>query len=65
MDTSLVTDYLEIIKEPMDHSLLRTKLIAGDYNSLQEFVQDHDLVWRNCTTYNPEGNPLACCCVVV
>jgi hypothetical protein len=24
---------------------------------LREFVQDHDLVWRNCTTYNPEGNP--------
>ena len=20
-------------------------------------MQDHDLVWRNCTTYNPEGNP--------
>ena len=52
-----MTDYLEIIKEPMDHSLLRTKLIAGEYNSLREFVQDHDLVWRNCTTYNPEGNP--------
>jgi len=57
VDTALVTDYLDVVKEPMDHSLLRTKLIAGEYASLASFVQDHDLVWRNCTLYNPEGNP--------
>ena len=51
VDTTLVTDYLALVKKPMDFGTMRRKLVAGDYGSLAALVSDFDLVWANCLTY--------------
>ncbi|KAJ1461508.1 hypothetical protein M885DRAFT_507551 [Pelagophyceae sp. CCMP2097] len=57
VDPALVSDYLDVISRPMDFGLMRRKLVADEYSSLASLERDFDQVWRNCTTYNPPGNP--------
>jgi hypothetical protein len=49
----LCPDYLTVIKEPMDFATIRRKM--AKYNSKTEFVQDIELVFTNCKTYNKQG----------
>jgi hypothetical protein len=46
-------DYLSVIKQPMDLSLIRKKL--GKYEQKGEFIADMELMFSNCTTYNKPG----------
>ena len=45
-------DYFEIIKNPIDFSLVRQRLHANLYHKMQEFVDDMQLVFDNCVAYN-------------
>jgi len=50
-----VPDYYDVIKHPMDLSLVEHKLHRNQYNTLEEFVSDANLVFSNCIQYNPQG----------
>lgn len=49
-----LTDYLDIIKYPMDLSTVKKGLQVGEYQNLQECIMDLQLIWDNCKLYNPE-----------
>ncbi|AFM98853.1 hypothetical protein EHEL_081530 [Encephalitozoon hellem ATCC 50504] len=43
-------NYYEIIKKPMDLSIVQKKI--GKYKSFEEFKADLDLIWDNCLKFN-------------
>ncbi len=49
-------DYFEKITHPMDFGTIQSKLEANVYPSLDCFIADVNLVFDNCTFYNPDGN---------
>ncbi|GAA5901983.1 hypothetical protein JCM6882_000159 [Rhodosporidiobolus microsporus] len=47
-----VTDYYNVIKEPMDLATMETKLEANSYETLEKFLYDAKLIFSNCRQYN-------------
>ena len=47
--------YSEIIKHPIDLSVIRTKVHDDEYENLAQFRDDMYLMFKNCVTYNPPG----------
>lgn len=47
-------NYYDIIKQPMDLNTVLRKLRNIRYQSKQEFVDDLNLIWKNCLTYNTD-----------
>ena len=45
-------DYADVIKHPMDFSTMNGKIVSGQYQMLEEFEADFNLVWENAMTYN-------------
>lgn len=45
-------DYADVIKHPMDFSTMNGKIASGQYQTLEEFEADFNLVWGNAMTYN-------------
>ena len=45
-------DYPSIIREPMDYSTMKSKLIYNCYKTEQDFTKDIHLVYDNCIKYN-------------
>ncbi|KAG6623667.1 Histone acetyltransferase [Phytophthora cinnamomi] len=57
VDTSVVVDYLDHIKEPIDLQLISKRIDSGTYISKAAFKADLDKMCDNCTTYNtPDTN---------
>ena len=50
-----LTDYLKVVKRPMDLSQLRRNMELGEYEFLYEFLHDADLIWSNCRTYTKDS----------
>ncbi|XP_053561487.1 bromodomain adjacent to zinc finger domain protein 2A [Bombina bombina] len=50
----LVPGYRKIIKNPMDFSTMRQKLLNGKYSSCDEFAEDAELVFSNCQLFNED-----------
>ncbi|KAG9491545.1 hypothetical protein GDO78_000190 [Eleutherodactylus coqui] len=50
----LVPGYRKIIKNPMDFSTMRNKLLNGRYTSCKEFADDAELVFSNCQLFNED-----------
>jgi hypothetical protein len=40
----------------MDLGTVRNKLLAGHYSNHQLVLDDIQLIWDNCKTYNQEGS---------
>lgn len=53
-----LTDYLDIVKHPMDMSTIKKKLKLNNYNTIQDVMSDLHLVWSNCKLYNQEGSEI-------
>ncbi|KAI0055167.1 Bromodomain-containing protein [Artomyces pyxidatus] len=51
-----VPDYYEVINQPMDLSTMEEKLDSGQYQSLEEFADDAQLIFDNCRFYNAEDS---------
>lgn len=51
-----VPDYHDIISNPMDFGTIKYKLDNGDYEKLDEFFSDCQLVFENCRLYNKENS---------
>lgn len=56
---SQVPDYLDVISEPMDLTLVQEKLSGGQYSADAELLADVALVFNNCFTYNKDTHPVA------
>ncbi|XP_073421544.1 bromodomain adjacent to zinc finger domain protein 2A-like [Dendrobates tinctorius] len=52
----LVPGYRKIIKNPMDFSTMRNKLLNARYTSYQEFAEDAELVFSNCQLFNEDDS---------
>jgi hypothetical protein len=48
-----LTDYLSIVKYPMDLSTVMKKLKEERYSRVEEGLDDLQLIWDNCKAYNP------------
>lgn len=47
-----LTDYTFIIKNPMDLGTCSEKLKTDKYRFVEEALDDIQLIWDNCKTYN-------------
>jgi hypothetical protein len=47
-------DYLDIIAEPMALAEVKRKLTGNDYESVQAWERDVNLIWSNAKAYNGE-----------
>ncbi|KAF7376287.1 Histone GCN5 superfamily [Mycena sanguinolenta] len=56
VDGAEVMDYYDFIKEPMDFRTMGEKLEANKYQTVEQFLDDAQLVFDNCRRYNPEGS---------
>ena len=56
-----IPDYLDIIKYPRDLSLIQFNLENDYYPNIQSFLNDVQLIWDNCYTYNPPNNYISKC----
>ncbi len=54
-----VPDYCDVIEKPMNLTYIQNKVNKKSYESLQEFLEDVDLIVRNALKYNPDPeNPV-------
>ncbi|XP_018117073.1 ATPase family, AAA domain containing 2B L homeolog isoform X3 [Xenopus laevis] len=52
-----VSDYLEVIRNPMDLSTIMMKIDKHHYLTALDFLQDVDLICSNALEYNPDKEP--------
>lgn len=52
VDVNEVPDYSDVVKHPMDLSLMRTKFKTGHYLTLPDLESDFELMIKNCLAYN-------------
>ncbi|KAI4903798.1 hypothetical protein NFI96_010267 [Prochilodus magdalenae] len=57
VDIEEVSDYLEVIREPMDLSAIMTKIDTHKYTTAKDFLKDVDLICSNALEYNPDKDP--------
>ncbi|CAE6473705.1 unnamed protein product [Rhizoctonia solani] len=55
VSTDEVKDYLDVVKKPMDLSLMDFKLENNAYATIEDFIDDAKLMLDNCKLYNPES----------
>jgi hypothetical protein len=57
VDTTIVVDYLDYIKEPIDLTLIQKRIESGHYLSKAAFKEELDKMCNNCMVYNtPDTN---------
>ena len=49
---SQVTDYLDVIENPMDFSTMRKRIDSNFYHTMDQFEMDFNLIVHDCMTYN-------------
>ncbi|KAI8993065.1 hypothetical protein BD414DRAFT_483199 [Trametes punicea] len=54
VDPKEVADYYDVITHPMDLSTMEHKLETNQYPDVDAFLDDAQLIFDNCRTYNPE-----------
>nr|XP_019947371.1 PREDICTED: ATPase family AAA domain-containing protein 2B isoform X1 [Paralichthys olivaceus] len=57
VDIEEVSDYLEVIRQPMDLSTVMTKIDTHKYPTVKEYLVDIDLICSNALEYNPDKDP--------
>jgi hypothetical protein len=51
-ETQQIPDYTEVVKNAVDFSLIKQRLNNNHYHSMQQFIDDTQLVFDNCDLYN-------------
>jgi histone acetyltransferase len=59
VDKNEVTDYYDVITEPMDLSTMEVKHENDQYPTPEDFIKDAKLVFNNCRKYNDETTSYA------
>lgn len=49
-------NYFDVVKNPMDLGTISNNLMNWKYKTIDQFVDDLNLVFYNCFQFNPEGN---------
>lgn len=57
VDPTVVPDYLEVIKNPMDLETMMTKIDHYHYETVTHFLEDIDRICDNALEYNPVREP--------
>ena len=47
-----IPDYPNVVKNPMDFGTIKMKLREHEYERIQDFMDDMELVFYNCRLYN-------------
>lgn len=50
-----VPDYYDVIKNPMDFQTMREKVLAGDYQNREQYIEDVQLICDNARLYNTKN----------
>ncbi|XP_019935632.2 bromodomain adjacent to zinc finger domain protein 2B isoform X19 [Paralichthys olivaceus] len=53
-----VPGYKKVIKKPMDFSTIREKLVSSQYQNLETFIIDVNLVFDNCEKFNEDNSDI-------
>ena len=53
-----ILDYPKIITNPMDLGTVKKNLLEYKYTNFKDFLDDINLIWRNCRTYNLPGSDI-------
>ncbi|XP_072321878.1 bromodomain adjacent to zinc finger domain protein 2B isoform X20 [Eucyclogobius newberryi] len=53
-----VPGYKKVIKKPMDFSTIREKLVSSQYQNLETFIIDVNLVFENCEKFNEDNSDI-------
>ncbi|KAK4686728.1 histone acetyltransferase, partial [Tremellales sp. Uapishka_1] len=56
VDKNVVHDYYEVTPHPMDLGTMEYKLENNHYQTVEDFVNDANLIFTNCRNYNGEKN---------
>ena len=51
-----IAGYTDIIETPIDLQIIRSRLVSGEYTSIESFSKDVHLVFDNAIRYNPAGH---------
>jgi histone acetyltransferase len=62
---SVVPDYLEVIKEPIDLSTIEKRIRANYYKSRKMLYADLMLMVNNCKLYNDDASTYVQCAVAL
>ncbi|XP_044524933.1 ATPase family AAA domain-containing protein 2 [Gracilinanus agilis] len=57
VDPDEVPDYVTVIKQPMDLSLVISKIDLHKYLTVKDYLRDIDLICSNALEYNPDRDP--------
>jgi len=55
----MYTDYIAVVKQPMDFSTIQNKVNWGSYPTAEEYINDVRQVFKNCRAYNKPDTPVA------
>ncbi|GAB6019345.1 Bromodomain adjacent to zinc finger domain protein 2B [Chamberlinius hualienensis] len=58
VNTKLFPSYRKVIRRPMDLSSIRNKLENGSYKTRNDFMNDVQLIFKNCETFNEDDSPV-------
>ncbi|MFT7818060.1 bromodomain adjacent to zinc finger domain protein 2B-like [Arapaima gigas] len=58
VDFKSVPGYRKVIKKPMDFSTIREKLCTSQYQNLETFIIDVNLVFDNCEKFNEDNSEI-------
>ena len=57
-----VSDYYEVVKNPVDFGTIKQRLNTNHYHMAQEFIDDMLLVFDNCLLYNGDSSSIGRTC---
>lgn len=57
-----VPTYFEIVKQPMDFGTIKNKLKRGEYENIEDFESDIELVFSNCYLFNGKESEVGKIC---
>ena len=52
----IITGYSTVVKTPIDFSILRSRVLKGEYTSIGVFVSDTRILCTNSLAFNPPGS---------
>ena len=58
VDPEEYPEYTKFVTEPMDLSIVTTKLRSGAYRTVAPFARDTRLVFKNCLAFNHDRSPI-------
>ncbi|UJR09016.1 hypothetical protein I4U23_013265 [Adineta vaga] len=65
VDVKKVSNYLTIIKDPMDLSTLKSKIMNSKFKTICDYIRDVNKIFNNCRLFNPMNSTLYLCANVL